>query len=66
MKTPLKLGKVEEWGQHLWHITVNGKTAPGREWLIESFFIGVLKELDEGKIKKDKAICLRTNSSLRR
>ena len=53
VKQPLKLGEIEKWN-HLWHITVQGKTAPGREWLIESFFINALKELDEGKKKTDR------------
>lgn len=53
VKQPLKLAEIEKWN-HLWHITVQGKTAPGREWLIESFFINALKELDEGKRKADR------------
>lgn len=54
VRTPLKIGKIEEWGANLWHLTIEAKTAPGREWLIENFFVGVLKELDEGKEKADK------------
>lgn len=53
VKQPLKLAEIEKWN-HLWHITVQGKTAPGREWLIESFFINALKEIDEGKRKSDR------------
>ncbi len=53
VKQPLKIAAVEKWN-HLWHITIQGKTAPGREWLIESFFINALKELDDGKKKADR------------
>lgn len=53
VKQPLKIAEVQKWN-HLWHITIQGKTAPGREWLIESFFIKALKELDEGKRKSDR------------
>lgn len=45
---PLKAGKPEEWGSGLWRITVTGQTAPGREWLIENFFVNAIKEIDSG------------------
>ncbi|MDB5178022.1 MAG: mechanosensitive ion channel MscS, small conductance mechanosensitive channel [Candidatus Saccharibacteria bacterium] len=51
---PLKLGIVEEWNDGLWHIVVEGKTAPGREWLIENFFVGAIKEVDDRKKKADR------------
>lgn len=54
VRNPIKVGSAEEWNDHLWHLTVQAKTAPGREWLIESFFINALKEIDEGKKKADK------------
>lgn len=38
---------VEKWGDYLWLFTVVGETAPGREWLMENYFIDSLKELDE-------------------
>jgi len=51
---PLKLGIIEEWNDGLWHIVVEGKTAPGREWLIENFFVGAIKEVDTHKKKADR------------
>ncbi len=43
---PLKIGKPEEWGNSLWRITITGQTAPGREWLMENFFVNAIKEVD--------------------
>jgi small conductance mechanosensitive channel len=51
---PLKMGIIEEWNDGLWHIVVEAKVAPGREWLIENFFVGAVKEIDENKKKADK------------
>jgi hypothetical protein len=51
---PLKMGLIEEWNDGLWHIVVEGKTAPGREWLIENFFVNAVKEIDVSKKKADK------------
>jgi small-conductance mechanosensitive channel len=51
---PLKMGIIEEWNDGLWHIVVEGKTAPGREWLIENFFVNAVKEIDANKKKTDK------------
>ena len=34
-------------GEDLWHITVMGETAPGREWLLEKSAPDLLAELDE-------------------
>jgi len=46
LATPLKIGKPEEWGNSLYRITITGETAPGREWLIENFFVNAIKEVD--------------------
>jgi len=46
LATPLKIGKPEEWGNSLYRITITGETAPGREWLIENFFVNAIKEID--------------------
>lgn len=43
---PLRVTKPEEWGSGLWRITATGQTAPGREWLIENFFVNAIKEID--------------------
>jgi len=34
-------------GEQLWHITAIGETAPGREWLIDTAAVDVIKEMDE-------------------
>ena len=44
---PLKIISTEKWGKTLWRIIVQGQTTPGREWLIEKYFIDSLKECDE-------------------
>lgn len=53
VRNPIKIGQIEKWDK-LWHITINAKTAPGREWLVESFFINALKQLDEDKPKDER------------
>ena len=37
---------VEKWGDDLWRIVVYGYTAPGREWLMEQYFVDTLKSID--------------------
>lgn len=37
----------EKWGEKLWLFTVVGETPPGREWLMENYFVDSLRELDE-------------------
>ncbi|HEX6257919.1 MAG TPA: mechanosensitive ion channel family protein [Candidatus Saccharimonadales bacterium] len=44
---PLRIMSIEEWGKNLWRIVVQGQTTPGREWLIEQYFIDALKECDD-------------------
>jgi moderate conductance mechanosensitive channel len=39
--------REEKWGDYLWLFTVVAETPPGREWLIEDYFVGSLRELDE-------------------
>lgn len=46
LATPLRVAKPEEWGGGLWRITVTGQTAPGREWLIEKFFVNAIVDID--------------------
>lgn len=41
--------RSEKWGDRLWLFTVHGKTAPGREWLMENYFVESVKELDDRK-----------------
>lgn len=53
---PLKVNEPEQWGEELWRIVVTGETAPGRDWLIEKFFVGALKAMDEDKKKSEKLL----------
>lgn len=45
----LRIVSTEKWGDDLWRITLVGQTAPGREWLIEKYFIDALVEADKKK-----------------
>lgn len=51
---PLRISYAERWEEDLWRITVVGQTAPGREWLIEKYFVNALKELDDDKPKGER------------
>lgn len=51
---PLRIKYAERWDEELWRITVVGETPPGREWLIEKYFVNALKEIDEGKSHADR------------
>lgn len=53
---PLRVGDPEEWGKGLWRIVVTGETTPGREWLIEKFFVNTLQELDDEKKKSERLL----------
>lgn len=46
---PLRVKYTERWDNDLWRITVVGQTPPGREWLIEKFFVNAIKAVDEKK-----------------
>lgn len=43
---PLTITRSEPWGEELWHIEVIGQTPPGREWLVEDFFVSALQSID--------------------
>jgi moderate conductance mechanosensitive channel len=45
--SPLEVVETVEVGQKLWHITAIGETAPGREWLLETSAIELIRALDE-------------------
>ena len=49
----LKIVSTEKWDNNLWHFTVRAQTPPGREWLIENYFIDTLVKHDEQYIKKE-------------
>ena len=34
-------------GDQLWHLTAIGETAPGREWLIETAAVDLIKDMDQ-------------------
>ena len=43
---PLKITSEEKWGDDLWRLTVTAQTAPGREWLVEKFFVDTIVNVD--------------------
>jgi moderate conductance mechanosensitive channel len=47
LATPLHIVESEELASDFWRITIVGQTAPGREWLIEDFFVNALKSADK-------------------
>lgn len=42
----VKIIRTEQWGDGLWLYTILGQTPPGREWIIEDYFVGSLTDLD--------------------
>lgn len=55
---PLKMTKPEQWGEGVWRITVIGETTPGREWLMEQYFVNAINKIDEDAKKSDKILAL--------
>jgi len=55
---PLKMTKPEQWGEGVWRITVIGETTPGREWLVEQYFVNAIKKIDEDARKAHKLLAL--------
>lgn len=51
---PLRITDTEKWNDDLWRFTVVGETPPGREWLIEKYFIDALRDVDDGKERADR------------
>lgn len=47
MVSQLQITEEVKVGEQLWHITAIGETAPGREWLIETAAVDLIKEMDE-------------------
>ena len=43
----LRIMRVADRGNGIWHVTALAETTPGREWLIEKTAIDLLKKLDE-------------------
>lgn len=55
---PLKMTKPEQWGEGVWRITVIGEMTPGREWLVEQYFVNAIKRIDEDAKKSEKLLAL--------
>jgi small conductance mechanosensitive channel len=53
---PLKIKTTEKWDDDVWRITVEGQMLPGREWLVEKYFVNALKEVDADKKRADRLI----------
>lgn len=56
MARPLRIKYAERWNDELWRITVVGEMLPGREWLVEKYFVNAVKEIDEDKKRADRLI----------
>lgn len=52
----MTIKQTEQWGESLWVMTVIGQTPPGREWLMEEYFVDTLNDLNE---KRDKQVMSR-------
>jgi small-conductance mechanosensitive channel len=51
----VKISKAVDWGEGSWMISASGKTVPGREWLIEQYFVNALKKKN-GKLSSKNTI----------
>lgn len=48
--------REEQWGDHLYLFTVVAETPPGREWLMENYFVESLKDIDERRKGPDAMV----------
>lgn len=55
---PLRITNIDKWGDKRWRITVTGQTPPGREWLIDKFFVEAVSSLDDDKEKSERLLSL--------
>lgn len=46
LATKPEIVACEKWGEKLWHFVVIGETTPGREWLMDTYFLSSLEEVD--------------------
>lgn len=53
---PLRIKYTEKWGDNIWRITVVGQTPPGREWLIDNYFLEAVKNIDDGRKKSERLL----------
>lgn len=52
----LKVVDTIKYTDELWMITVQGKTVPGREWLIENYFVKQLQKENGRLLKKNRVL----------
>lgn len=52
----LKVVDTIKYTDELWMVTVQGKTVPGREWLIENYFVNQLKKENGRLLKKNRVL----------
>ena len=52
----LKVVDTIKYTDELWMVTVQGKTVPGREWLIENYFVNQLQKENMRILKKDRVL----------
>jgi hypothetical protein len=52
----LRIVETAKWSEELWMLTVQGKTVPGREWLIENYFVAELHNENSRVLKKNRAL----------
>ncbi len=52
----LRIVDTIQWSDDLWMMTVQGKTVPGREWLIERYFVSTLEKDNAKLLKKDRLL----------
>lgn len=52
----LKIVDTLKYTDELWMVTVQGKTVPGREWLIENYFVNQLQKENGRLLKKNRVL----------
>lgn len=55
---PLRITNIDKWGDERWRITVTGQTPPGREWLIDKFFVEAVSSLDDDKETSERLLSI--------
>lgn len=56
---PLRITSTEQWADALWRITVVGQTPPGREWLIDQYFVDAIKDIDRDAKNASERVIVR-------
>ena len=46
LATKPEIVAAEQWSEKLWHFVVVGETTPGREWLMDNYFLESLEDVD--------------------